>query len=73
MTELMTRVLNAIPTDYAVRAHSICDDTDAERDAVLHALFDLQNADLVFMRNGFYRLSEKAKAARAPAGFEVDQ
>lgn len=73
MTELMNRVLNAIPTDYAVRVPAICDEIDAEPSAVIPALRDLQDADLVFMRNGFYRLSAKAKADRLPQGFEVEQ
>lgn len=67
MTELMTRVLNAIPPGYAVRMAAICEATGAERPAVAAALHSLQDSGHVFLRNGFYWLSEAAKAERARA------
>jgi DNA-binding transcriptional regulator PaaX len=64
MTELDTRILGHLATANALTGPEIAQDLGAAIDATRAALHRLDDAGHVLMRNGLYRLSEAARAAR---------
>ena len=64
MTELDTRIMSALAQANALTVPEICRDADSAREATQRALHTLDDAGHVILRNGFYRLSEAARAAR---------
>jgi len=67
MTELATRILAALAQANALTTAEIARDIDADTQATQCALHALDDAGHVRMRNGLYRLTEAARAARLTA------
>lgn len=64
MTELQTRILAAIQLSERLTVATIAFRSGADTQATQKALHDLDDSGQVLMRNGLYRLSAVAVAAR---------
>ncbi len=64
MTKLHSRIMSELAQANALTCGEICRAIDAATSATQTALHELDDGGHVMMRNGFYRLSEAARAQR---------